>query len=164
MLTNANNMASSILEVNGVFTMIENKSLSVGEVAKRSGVKVSTLHFYESKGLIDSWRNNGNQRRYDRSVLRRIAIIRIAQRAGIALSLIKEHLDKVPKRTITPEEWKNISQEWYGMLNDRITALQQLRDHMEGCIGCGCLSLKECPLRNPDDVYAQQGPGAHFPK
>lgn len=155
-------MTSSMLEVNSFFTMNNEKSLGVGEVAKRSGVNVSTLHFYESKGLIESWRNQGNQRRYDRSVLRRIAIIRIAQRAGISLALIKEHLDTLPKKKITVEEWRELSVEWHAMLNERITMLLQLRDQMEGCIGCGCLSLEDCPLRNPDDIIAEQGPGAQL--
>lgn len=142
--------------------MKEDKSLSVGEVAKRSGVNVSTLHFYETKGLITSWRNNGNQRRYERGVLRRIAIIRIAQRAGISLALIKEHLDTLPKKNITPAEWEELSKEWTVLLTERINALLQLRDHMTACIGCGCLSLSDCPLRNPDDVYAEQGAGAQL--
>ncbi len=145
-------------------TMNTNKLLGVGEVAQRSGVAVSTLHFYESKGLIQSSRNTGNQRRYHRSVLRRIAIIRIAQRAGISLAMIKEHLDALPQSKITAEEWRVLSFEWHVMLNDRINTLLQLRDQMEGCIGCGCLSLEECPLRNPDDVAAEQGPGAQLLK
>lgn len=145
-------------------TMNTNKLLGVGEVAQRSGVAVSTLHFYESKGLIQSSRNTGNQRRYHRSVLRRIAIIRIAQRAGISLAMIKEHLDTLPQSKITAEEWRVLSFEWHVMLNDRINTLLQLRDQMEGCIGCGCLSLEECPLRNPDDVAAEQGPGAQLLK
>ncbi|MFD1383375.1 redox-sensitive transcriptional activator SoxR [Rhodanobacter aciditrophus] len=144
--------------------MNTNKLLGVGEVAQRSGVAVSTLHFYESKGLIQSSRNTGNQRRYHRSVLRRIAIIRIAQRAGISLAMIKEHLDTLPQSKITAEEWRVLSFEWHVMLNDRINNLLQLRDQMEGCIGCGCLSLEECPLRNPDDVVAEQGPGAQLLK
>ena len=145
-------------------TMNTNKLLGVGEVAQRSGVAVSTLHFYESKGLIQSSRNTGNQRRYHRSALRRIAIIRIAQRAGISLAMIKEHLDTLPQSKITAEEWRVLSFEWHVMLNDRINTLLQLRDQMEGCIGCGCLSLEECPLRNPDDVVAEQGPGAQLLK
>ncbi|WP_084399153.1 redox-sensitive transcriptional activator SoxR [Henriciella aquimarina] len=134
--------------------------LTVGEVAKRSGVPVSTLHFYETKGLIESSRTAGNQRRYTRSILRRIAIIRIAQRAGLPLSVIKDYLDKLPDGPIKAKDWRELSQEWRVILDDRITSLLQLRDQMEGCIGCGCLSLKECPLRNPDDFLAEEGPGA----
>ncbi|WP_024873454.1 redox-sensitive transcriptional activator SoxR [Tolumonas lignilytica] len=136
--------------------------LSVGEVAKRSGVSVPTLHFYETKGLIASTRNSGNQRRYDRGVLRRIAIIRIAQKAGLPLAEIKQHLDTLPNSPISVEEWRTLSQEWHTMLTERIETLITLRDHMEGCIGCGCLSLRDCPLRNPDDVLAEKGAGAHL--
>ncbi|MFM2479808.1 redox-sensitive transcriptional activator SoxR [Celerinatantimonas sp. YJH-8] len=142
--------------------MKSSTTLTVGEVAKRSGVAVSTLHFYESKGLISSWRTGGNQRRYPRGILRRIAIIRIAQRAGLSLTEIKEHLDKLPQKAISTKEWRELSQEWHNMLTERIHTLLQLRDHMEGCIGCGCLSLTDCPLRNPDDVLSQQGPGAQL--
>lgn len=137
-------------------------SLSVGEVAKRSGVAVSTLHFYETKGLIVSWRNQGNQRRYDRGVLRRIAIIRIAQQAGLPLAEIKQHLDTLPNKEITAQEWRELSRDWHNMLTERIETLITLRDRMEGCIGCGCLSLRDCPLRNPDDVLAKQGAGPHL--
>lgn len=137
-------------------------SLSVGEVAKRSGVAVSTLHFYETKGLIVSWRNKGNQRRYDRGVLRRIAIIRIAQQAGLPLAEIKQHLDTLPNKEITAQEWRELSRDWHNMLTERIETLITLRDRMEGCIGCGCLSLRDCPLRNPDDVLARQGAGPHL--
>ncbi|EKE82885.1 redox-sensitive transcriptional activator SoxR [Idiomarina xiamenensis] len=136
--------------------------LSVGEVAKRSGVAVSTIHYYEDKGLIKSARSNGNQRRYGRGVLRRIAIIRIAKRAGIPLKTIKAHLDKLPDKAISQEDWQHISQAWHDMLNQRITSLLQLRDELGGCIGCGCLSLADCPLRNPDDVLAAEGPGARI--
>lgn len=137
-------------------------SLSVGEVAKRSGVAVSTLHFYETKGLIVSWRNQGNQRRYDRGVLRRIAIIRIAQQAGLPLAEIKQHLDTLPNKEITAQEWRELSRDWHNMLTERIETLITLRDRMEGCIGCGCLSLRDCPLRNPDDVLAKHGAGPHL--
>lgn len=142
--------------------MNNSASLSVGEVAKRSGVAVSTLHFYETKGLISSWRNAGNQRRYERNVLRRIAIIRIAQSAGLPLIEIKQHLDKFPNTTISTKEWRQLSSEWHTMLTERIATLVTLRDHMEGCIGCGCLSLQDCPLRNPDDVLAGKGAGAQL--
>lgn len=134
-------------------------ALSVGEVAKRSGVAVSTLHFYETKGLISSTRSSSNQRRYDRKVLRRIAVIRIAQSAGLPLHEIKSHLDILPNNAITAKEWKELSHEWHAMLTKRIETLTTLRDKMEGCIGCGCLSLKDCPLRNPDDELAKAGPG-----
>lgn len=139
--------------------MSATQALSVGDVAKRSGVAVSTLHFYEAKGLIVSERSAGNQRRYPRSVLRRIAIIRIAQRAGLPLSVIKAYVDKFPSGPITVSEWRNLSQDWHALLDERITSLLQLRDQLESCIGCGCLSLSDCPLRNPDDVLSGEGPG-----
>lgn len=134
--------------------------LTVGEVAARSGVTVSTLHFYEAEGLIQSWRNSGNQRRYPRDVLRRVAIIRVAQRTGIPLASIREALKSLPDgRTPTSEDWKNLSARWRADLNDRIDRLIRLRDQLDGCIGCGCLSLGVCPLRNPWDKLAEEGPG-----
>jgi MerR family redox-sensitive transcriptional activator SoxR len=134
--------------------------LTVGEVAARSGVAVSTLHFYESQGLIKSWRNSGNQRRYPREVLRRVAVIKVAQRTGIPLAVIREALATLPdERTPTAEDWKRLSTRWRGDLDDRINRLTRLRDQLDGCIGCGCLSLGICPLRNPWDLLAEQGPG-----
>lgn len=134
--------------------------LTVGEVAQRSGVAVSTLHFYETQGLIRSWRNQGNQRRYAREVLRRVAVIKVAQRAGIPLASIQEALSELPGgRTPTAEDWKGLSAKWKEDLNDRIARLTRLRDQLDGCIGCGCLSLGVCPLRNPWDTLAAQGPG-----
>lgn len=134
--------------------------LSVGEVARRSGVAVSTVHFYEAKGLIKGWRTDGNQRRYPRTVLRRIAVLRIAQRAGIPLAVVKDHFDQMPAdRAITLAEWQRLNTAWQAMLDERITALLQLRNDLANCIGCGCLSLEECPLRNPDDALGHDGPG-----
>lgn len=134
--------------------------LTVGEVARRSGVAVSTLHFYEAKGLIAGWRTARNQRRYPRAVLRRVAIIRIAQRAGIPLATIREALADLPHDHVpNAADWKRFSQTWREMLEARIVALSQLRDQINSCIGCGCLSLEDCPLRNPDDALGQSGPG-----
>ncbi len=134
--------------------------LSVGEVAARSGVAVSTLHFYEAEGLIRSWRNQGNQRRYAREVLRRIAVIRVAQRAGISLAAIRDALKTLPEeRTPTAEDWRKLSQSWRADLDQRIRRLVGLRDQLDGCIGCGCLSLGVCPLRNPWDELGRLGPG-----
>jgi MerR family redox-sensitive transcriptional activator SoxR len=134
--------------------------LTVGEIARRSGVAVSALHFYEAKGLIHSFRNAGNQRRYPREVLRRVAIIKVAQRLGIPLAGIREALAALPEsRTPTAADWKRLSARWKTELNDRIARLTQLRDQLDGCIGCGCLSMKACPLRNPWDELAAQGPG-----
>jgi len=137
--------------------------LTVGEVAKRSGVAVSTLHYYESEGLISSWRNQGNQRRYARDVLRRVAVIKVAQRSGIPLASIRKALETLPdRRTPTAEDWRKLSAGWKAELNDRITRLTRLRDQLDGCIGCGCLTLGVCPLRNPWDVLSKLGPGAHL--
>jgi MerR family transcriptional regulator, redox-sensitive transcriptional activator SoxR len=134
--------------------------LSVGQVAVRSGVAVSALHFYESKGLIRGFRNRGNQRRYPREVLRRIAIIKVAQRAGIPLAAIAKVLKALPReRTPNRDDWEKMSSNWKEELNDRIARLTRLRDQLNGCIGCGCLSLGICPLRNPDDELGKQGPG-----
>jgi MerR family redox-sensitive transcriptional activator SoxR len=134
--------------------------LSVGEMAARSGVAISTLHFYEAEGLIRSWRNAGNQRRYAREVLRRIAVIRVAQRTGISLASIRDALKALPDgRTPTAEDWAKLSRRWKVELDDRIARLTRLRDHLDGCIGCGCLSLGVCPLRNPWDKLAEEGPG-----
>lgn len=137
------------------------RQLSVGELARRSGVAVSTIHFYEAKGLISGERNAGNQRRYPREILRRVAIIKVAQRAGIPLAAIQEALGEVPPgRTPTLEDWHRLSSRWKAMLESRIADLVQLRDQLESCIGCGCLSLQECPLRNPADKLGQSGQGA----
>lgn len=142
---------------------VKPKQLSVGQVAQRAGVAVSALHFYETKGLIKSWRNAGNQRRYSRDVLRRVAVIKTAQRLGISLSAIGNVLQTLPDaRTPTAADWRKISDIWRAELDERITKLMQMRDHLDGCIGCGCLSLKKCPLRNPGDELGQQGAGARL--
>jgi MerR family transcriptional regulator, redox-sensitive transcriptional activator SoxR len=136
------------------------RELTVGEVAKRSGVAVSALHFYESKGLITSWRNSANQRRYPREALRRVSIIKVAQRLGMPLASIKAALASLPKgRTPTDEDWRKLAGRWHDELNARIDTLTRLRDQLTGCIGCGCLSMKACPLRNPCDELSLEGPG-----
>lgn len=137
------------------------KELSVGEVARRSGVTVSALHFYEQRGLIRSNRTGGNQRRYGRDVLRRIAVIRIAQEVGIPLAAIAAALDSLPDgRTPTRADWAALSTGWRDDLHRRIRQLTDLRDGLTDCIGCGCMSIDRCPLRNPEDRLARQGPGA----
>ena len=134
------------------------KELGVGELAERSGVAVSALHFYEAKGLIQSVRSSGNQRRYARSVLRRLAVIKVAQRVGLPLATIAEALDALPSgRTPTVADWRRLSAAWKLELEERIKTLTQLRDQLDGCIGCGCLSLKACPLRNAQDMLAREG-------
>ncbi|MFL6624419.1 MAG: redox-sensitive transcriptional activator SoxR [Sulfurifustaceae bacterium] len=136
------------------------KKLTVGQVAARSGVAVSAIHFYESKGLIKSRRNAGNQRRYSYDVLRRIAVIKVAQRLGIPLASIGAALATLPAgRTPTAEDWSRLSAQWKRELDNRIEKLTQLRDQLTDCIGCGCLSLKRCRLRNPWDELSEQGPG-----
>ena len=139
------------------------KELTVGQVAVRSGVAVSTIHFYEAKGLIKGWRTAGNQRRYPRVVLRRIAVIKVAQRVGIPLRTIRAALGSLPKdRTPTAKDWAALSGRWKTDLDDRIARLQRLRDELSNCIGCGCLSLDSCPLYNPGDKLAKDGPGPRF--
>jgi MerR family transcriptional regulator, redox-sensitive transcriptional activator SoxR len=138
-------------------------ALTVGEVAKRAGVAVSTLHFYEAEGLITSWRNSGNQRRYAREVLRRVAVIKVGQRTGIPLKEIREALATLPeKRMPTSADWKKLSARWREQLNERIETLTRLRDQLDGCIGCGCLSIESCPLRNPWDRLGREGAGARL--
>ena len=135
--------------------------MSVGEVAARSGVPVTALHFYEREGLITSHRTPGNQRRFTRDVLRRLAVVRIAQRVGIPLADVRAALDGLPAgRTPTPEDWAAVSATWREELDDRIRRLQQLRDEFSDCIGCGCLSLARCALVNPSDRLGADGPGA----
>ena len=133
---------------------------TVGRVAQRTGVRVSTLHFYEKKGLIRSWRNAGNQRRYKADVLRRIALIKAAQKMGISLDDIKGALDTLPdSRTPTTDDWAKLSSNWREDLNQRIAYLERLRDSLTGCIGCGCLSMTNCPIYNEDDHLAARGDG-----
>jgi MerR family redox-sensitive transcriptional activator SoxR len=135
------------------------RELTVGEVAERSGVAVSTLHFYEAKGLIRSTRSRGNQRRYPREVLRRVAIIKVAQKTGIPLASIRAALTALPECHPTAADWRNLSAQWKADLDDRIARLTRLRDQLHGCIGCGCLSVETCPLRNPMDALCEEGPG-----
>lgn len=137
------------------------EQLSVGQIAKRSGIPVSTLHFYEKKGLIASQRNAGNQRRYPRHILRQLAVIRVAQSLGLSLSEIRENLDTLPHNgPPSAADWKRLSAKWHEDLDQRIQKMTALRDSLTSCIGCGCLSVKDCPLRNPDDRAAKGGPGA----
>jgi len=139
---------------------VETSNWTVGKVAQRCGVKVSTLHFYEQKGLIHSSRNAGNQRRYKAEVLRRVAVIKAAQKMGISLQAIKRAFASLPdKRTPTAKDWQKLSTLWQGELNARIAYLERLRDSLTGCIGCGCLSMKNCPIYNQDDKLAAEGSG-----
>ncbi|EOC1796494.1 redox-sensitive transcriptional activator SoxR [Vibrio fluvialis] len=130
--------------------------MTVGEVAQRAGVKVSTLHFYEQKGLIHSWRNAGNQRRYHRNVLRRIAVIKAAQMVGLTLEEVAESLADLPKHQApSRQEWEQMASNWNAMLEHRIAQLKALQNDLGGCIGCGCLSMESCAIYNPKDIRAQ---------
>jgi MerR family redox-sensitive transcriptional activator SoxR len=135
--------------------------LSIGQVSERSGVPHTTLRFYENRGLIQSERSVGNQRRYQRSVLRQIAFIRAAQRVGLSLEDISKALSTLPPgHPPTKADWARLSKGWQNEMDARIDALQRLRDRLTGCIGCGCLSLRSCELYNSDDQMARFGPGA----
>ncbi|ETK32190.1 redox-sensitive transcriptional activator SoxR [Microbispora sp. ATCC PTA-5024] len=136
------------------------RELTVGELAERSGVPTSALRFYERQGLIHSRRTAGNQRRYTRDTLRRVAFVRVSQRVGIPLARIREALALLPEeRTPTREDWARVSLSWREDLNSRIRQLERLRDDLTDCIGCGCLSLQRCALANPYDRLGQEGPG-----
>ena len=136
--------------------------LTPGELSERSGVAISALHFYERQGLIHSRRTEGNQRRYTRQTLRRVAFIRVSQRVGIPLAQIREALDTLPEnRTPTLDDWARLSKGWRHNLDQRIAQLTRLRDQLTSCIGCGCLSLDRCALSNPHDELGDLGPGPH---
>ncbi|MGH8862098.1 MAG: redox-sensitive transcriptional activator SoxR [Jatrophihabitantaceae bacterium] len=137
--------------------------LTVGEVAGRSGTAPSALRYYEQEGLIEASRTTGNQRRYQRSVLRRLAFIRAAQNVGLSLDEISAALATLPDgRTPTRADWTRLSRTWRRRLDDQIAALRKLRDGLDSCIGCGCLSLQRCAVSNPSDVMASTGPGARY--
>jgi MerR family redox-sensitive transcriptional activator SoxR len=139
------------------------QELTVGQLAARSGAAVSALHFYESKGLIHSRRTSGNQRRFSRDTLRRVAFVRAAQRVGIPLATIRDALAELPEeRTPTREDWARLSRAWRAELDERIRRLNRLRDHLTDCIGCGCLSLATCVLSNPDDAFGRRASGSRL--
>ncbi|MDQ4054818.1 MAG: redox-sensitive transcriptional activator SoxR [Actinomycetota bacterium] len=136
-------------------------SLTIGQLAERSGVATSAIRFYESKGLIASERTTGNQRRYLQSTLRRVAFIRTAQRVGLSLEEIGEALSTLPgNRTPTKSDWHRLSKTWRPRLDEQIRRIELLRERLDSCIGCGCLSLRSCALTNPGDALAAYGPGA----
>jgi len=137
--------------------------LSIGQVADRTGVATSALRYYEREGLIESARTSGDQRRYAREVLRRVAFIRIAQRVGLTLEEIRAALASLPdERTPTKADWARLSHSWRPQLDAQIAVLQRLRDELTSCIGCGCLSLKACALYNPEDAAATYGAGPRY--
>ena len=137
--------------------------LTIGEIAERSGLAPSAIRFYERRGLIASQRTEGNQRRYRRDVLRRIAFVRIAQRVGLSLEEIVEALQELPvDKAPTAQEWRGITGGWRERLDERIGMLEALRGGLTDCIGCGCLSLRTCALANPDDVIGSEGSGPRY--
>ncbi len=141
--------------------MTDEANLTIGKVAKRCGVKVSTLHFYEEKELIRSWRNQGNQRRFKKDVLRRVSVIKAAQKVGISLADIKKALSTLPNnRTPDKTDWEALSTTWRDELTAKINYLEKLRSSLNGCIGCGCLSMSNCPIYNENDKLANEGCGA----
>ena len=146
----------------GVMRALPNR-LTIGEMASRSGVRTSTLRYYESRGLITSDRTEGGQRRFARETLRRVAVIRAAQILGLTLEEIRRALDELPQgRTPDRRDWERLSRTWRGSLDGRIAELEALRDRLSGCIGCGCLSLERCGIFNPGDRAAEVGVGAQY--
>lgn len=143
--------------------MTTTDELSIGAVAERSGLAVSALRFYEDRGLITAERTDGGQRRYHRDVLRRLAFISVAQRVGLTLGEIGEALDTLPANASPMgEEWSRLSASWRPLLDERIALLEGLRDELDSCIGCGCLSLDRCALYNPDDRARTLGTGPRY--
>jgi MerR family redox-sensitive transcriptional activator SoxR len=137
--------------------------ITIGELSERSGVAASAIRYYEELGLVRSRRTPGNQRRYDRAMLRRLAFIRTAQRVGLSLEEIEAALTSLPSnRTPTKADWTRLSRSWQPRIDAQIRQLERLRDTLDSCIGCGCLSLRRCALSNPDDEVAGRGPGAVF--
>ena len=140
-----------------------NEAITIGELAKRSGVAASAIRFYEEQGLIHSTRTEGGQRQYRRETLRRVGFIRAAQAVGLNLSEIRSALETLPgQRTPTKQDWERLSRAWQPLLQERINGLIALRDQLASCVGCGCLSLKSCALYNPKDVARRRGTGARY--
>lgn len=137
--------------------------ITITELSQRSGVAASALRYYESLGLISAMRTRGNQRRYRRSVLRRVAVIHVARNMGVSLAQIGAAFEALPdKRDPTPRDWERLSKRWRDELNERLAALQKLRDQLSSCIGCGCLSLERCALFNTQDRIAAKGSGPRY--
>jgi MerR family redox-sensitive transcriptional activator SoxR len=139
------------------------ESLTIGQVARRSGAPVSALRYYESLGLISSTRTSGRQRRFARDVLRRVAVIQAGQRVGLSLAQIQAAFAGLPvHKAPTRRDWVRVSRTWRSAIDSRIAEMTRIRDDLDGCIGCGCLSLARCPLYNPADAAAAEGPGARI--
>jgi MerR family redox-sensitive transcriptional activator SoxR len=137
--------------------------LTIGALSDRTGVATSALRFYEAEGLIHATRSAGGQRRYARDALRRVSFIRVAQQVGLTLDEIREALHALPdKRTPTEKDWQRLSASWRPRLDTQIAMLERLRDRLDGCIGCGCLSLRFCRMLNPDDQAGVRGPGPRY--
>ena len=144
-------------------TQLKQNLLGIGEVAERTGVATSALRFYEAEGLISAERSDGGQRRFRRETLRRVAFIRIAQQVGLPLDEVRRALSLLPdERTPNKADWARLSRSWRPLLDERISTLTRLRDSLDSCIGCGCLSLKRCALYNPDDAASAKGSGARY--
>lgn len=143
--------------------MAQKAGLSIGALARRTGLAVSAIRYYESQGLLEPWRNAGGQRRFQRADIRRLSFVMVAQQFGFSLPRIRALLDRLPGgRTPTPQDWALISEEFRSHLDQRIATLEKLRDNLDGCIGCGCLSLPKCKLFNPDDRAASRGTGPRY--
>ncbi len=143
--------------------MVLNEGLSIGALARRTGLAVSAIRYYEAQGLIKPWRNTGGQRRFERSDLRRLSFVMIAQQFGFTLPEIRAELDRLPGgRTPTKADWARISTGFRARLDEKIDTLSRLRDNLDGCIGCGCLSLPTCALYNPADRVAEKGVGPRY--
>ncbi|WP_170415134.1 redox-sensitive transcriptional activator SoxR [Ruegeria atlantica] len=143
--------------------MAVSEGLAIGALARRTGLAVSAIRYYEAQGLISPWRNAGGQRRYQRADIRRLSFVMIAQQFGLTLPEIREVLSGLPgNRTPTPQDWQDISKGLRAHLDQRIDTLTRLRDNLDGCIGCGCLSLPKCALYNPDDRAKSNGSGPRY--
>ncbi len=137
--------------------------LSIGTLSERTGVATSALRYYEAEGLLSSSRSEGGQRRYHRETIRRVSFVRVAQEVGLSLTEVHEALSSLPdRRTPTQKDWEKLSKAWRPRLDAQIRMLERLRDRLDGCIGCGCLSLQICKILNPDDEAGEAGPGPHY--
>lgn len=137
--------------------------LTIGALSERTGVSASALRFYEAEGLIHATRSSAGQRRYARETLRRVSFLRVAQQVGLSLDEIRTALASLPEnRTPNERDWHRLSTSWRPRINSQIAVLERLRDRLDGCIGCGCLSLRVCQLLNPDDRVARRGPGPRY--
>ncbi len=144
-------------------TDLKKEFLSVGELATRSGVAISAIHYYESKQLLRSFRNQGNQRRFHRRELRVLSYIKVAQKIGLSLDEIKQAFKTIEnKKRPSTDDWKKLGKNWEKILTKKLEIIQEMKSQLDKCIGCGCLSLKDCPLRNPNDILSEKGSGAHL--